>query len=122
MLHARLQILHVRRGECVLIQTVHRRVDLLHGPTEIGHKRAAFAREIVNAGLSHAADVGVWRQKSLRLPRRHDHVYEAIAEQPGTSDGEFATFRTLNVLMNLQRYFHTLAFANHSRPTRDFSK
>src|SRR6266516_1811180 len=99
MLHARLQILHVRRGECVLIQTVHRRVDLLHGHTEIGHKRAAFAREIVNAGLSHAADVGVWRQKSLRLPRRHDHVYEAIAEQPGTSDGEFATFRNLNVLI-----------------------
>src|SRR5437899_12632537 len=80
MLHARLQILHVRSGECVLIQAVHSRVDLLHSPAEIGHQRAAFACEIVNAGFSRAADVRVWRSKSFRLPSRHYHVYEAIAE------------------------------------------
>src|SRR5438094_9758289 len=101
MLHARLQILHVRRGECVLIQAVHSRVDLWHSPAEIGHKRAAFACEIVNAGFSRAADVGVWREKSLPLPGRHQQVYEGITEQTGTSDCEFASFRNLNVIINL---------------------
>src|SRR5207247_8223537 len=110
-----------RRGECVLIQTVHSCVDLLHSPAEIAHKRAAFACQVVNAGLSRATAMSIRRQKSLWLAGRHHHGYEAIAEQTGTSDDEFATFRNLNVLINLQRYIHTLAFANHSRTTRDFS-
>src|SRR5205823_1249882 len=107
--------------ERVLIQAVHRRVDLLHGPAKVGHKRAAFPRKIVNASLTRTADVGVWRQESLRLPRRHRHVYEPIAKQTGTSDGKFTSFRNLNVIINLQRYIHALAFTNHSRTARDFS-
>src|SRR5213593_4045240 len=101
MFHARLQIVHVRRRERVLIQSVHSRVDLLHGPAEIVHERAAFTREVVNTRFSRAADVGVWRQKSLWLPRWHHHVYEAIAKQTGTSDGELASFRKPNVIINL---------------------
>src|SRR5438445_9579576 len=101
MFHARLQILHVHRRERVLIQSVHSRVDLLHGPAEIVYERAAFTREVVNTALARAADVGVWRQKSLRLPGRHHHLYEPIAKQTGTSNGEFASFRKLNVIINL---------------------
>jgi hypothetical protein len=101
MLHARLQIFHVRGRECVLIQAVYSRVDLLHGPAEIAHKRAAFARQVVNSSFSGTANVGVWSQKSLWLPGWHHHAYEAIAEQTGASDGEFASFGNLNVIINL---------------------
>src|SRR6266496_2886513 len=101
MFHARLQILHVCRRERVLIQSVHSRVDLLHGPAEIVHERAAFTREVVNTALARAADVGVRRQKSLRLPRWHHHVYEAIAEQTATSDDELAFSRQLTVPITL---------------------
>src|SRR5437879_974837 len=114
MLHARLQVLHVLRRKSLLIQLLHSRADIIY-------ERAAFAREIVNTRFSRAADVGVWRQKSLRLPGRHHHLYEPIAKQTGTSNGEFASFRKLNVIINLQRYIYTLALANHSRATSDLS-
>src|SRR5207249_11036144 len=33
----------------------------------------------------------------------------------------FASFRDLNVIINLQRHIHALAFANHSWTARDFT-
>ena len=93
----------------------------MHCPAKIAYERTAFTREVVDASFTRAVDVGIWRQESLWLAGRHRHVYEPIAEQPGTSDGEFASFRDLNVIVNLQRYIHALAFAHHSRTTRDFS-
>ena len=87
---------------------------------EVAYQRAAFAGKIVNAGFAGAADVGVWRQKSFRLPGRHRHVNEPVAEQTRTSHGEFAPRRNLNVIINLQWHIHALAFADHSRAARDF--
>src|SRR5207249_1002096 len=114
MLHACLQILHVLGGKSFLIQ-------LLHCPSKVTQESTTLSRDVVNAGFSSAADVGIWLEKSLRLTWRHHYVYEAIAQQAGTSDGEFARFRNFDVIINLQRYVDPLPFADHSRTTRDFS-
>ena len=63
MFHARLQVFHVRRGKRVLIQTVHSRVDLLHGAAEVVYQRTALACEVVDAGFACASDVGIWRAR-----------------------------------------------------------
>src|SRR5436190_3462909 len=121
MRHTRLQIFHVRRRKCVLTQPRCSYVDLLHSPTELFHERSAFAREVVDASFTRTADICVPREIRLWLPGRHRYIYEPIAKQTGTSDGKFRPFGDLNVIINLQRYVHALAFANHSRTTRDFS-
>src|SRR5436309_12382037 len=112
MFHARLQILHVRRRERVLIPSVHGRVDLLHGPTQIVHQRASLTREIVDAALPRATDICIWWQISLRLLGGHYYIYKPIAEQTRTSDSGFGSFRDLNVIINFQRDSHATAFAN----------
>src|SRR5882724_4304200 len=121
MFHGGLQIFHVLGRESILIQSRRDHVDLLDRPAQIGHECAAFPCKIVNASFTRTTDVGIWRQKSLRLTGRHRHVYESVAKQTGTSDSEFTSFRDLNVIINLQRYIHALAFANHSWTARDFS-
>src|SRR6266571_7461260 len=101
MLHTGFEIFHVGWGKRLGVQTRGSRVELLHRSAKIVHQRTAFACEIGNASFSRAADMRVWRQKSLRLPGRHHYVYEPIAQQTGTSDAKFAPFRNLNVIINL---------------------
>ena len=73
MLHTRLQVLHVLGGKSFLIQ-------LLHCPSKVAQESTTLSRDVVNAGFSSAADVGIWREKSLSLSGRHHYVYEAIAQ------------------------------------------
>src|SRR5439155_16238607 len=103
------------------IQAVHSRVDLLDRPAEIVHESAAFARQIVDAGLARTADIRVRRQIRLRLPRRHRYIYEPIAKQTRTSDCEFGAFRDLNVIINFHRHSHATAFPNQPWSVRDLS-
>src|SRR5918996_2633965 len=110
MLHARFQIFHVRGGKRVLVQAIHSRVDLLHGPAELAHQRPALAGEIVNASLARTADRSVRRKIRLRLPGRHRYIYEPIAEQTGTSDRELGPLRDLNVIINFQWHSYATAF------------
>jgi hypothetical protein len=73
MLHAGLQVLHVLGGKSFLIQ-------FLHCSSKIAQKSTPLSRDVVNTGFSSAADVGIWREKSLGLPGGHYHVYKAIAQ------------------------------------------
>src|SRR5438876_691607 len=122
MFHACLQILLVFGRELVLIQPRHGSVDLLHSAAEIVHERAAFAGEIVNAGLACTIDIGIRRQISFWQPGRYRYIYEPIAKQTGTSHREFGSFRDLNVIISLQRYNHATTFANQPRTACDLSK
>src|SRR5207247_9481963 len=113
MFYACLQMLHVLGRERVLIQPRHGGVDLLHSAAEIVHERAAFAGEIVNAGLACTIDIGIRRQISFWQPGRYRYIYEPIAKQTGTSHREFGTFRDLTLIITFTRYNHAATFTNH---------
>ena len=47
---------HVGLRKCLLIQARDRRVDILHRAAQILDQRAAFPREIVEAGFARPVD------------------------------------------------------------------
>src|SRR5437016_11175060 len=116
MRDARLEVLGACFGKHILIQPRDGSVDLLDNAAQVAHQRAAFASEIVNAGIARAVEVSVWLQKGFRRAGRHRDTDKAIAEQAGTADREFASLRNFHVIINLERNRDTVAFANETRP------
>src|SRR5439155_7327773 len=58
------------------------------------------------------------RDELFWLVRRHGHVDESVAEETGTADRDFAALGDFDVVVNLQRHLHAVAFAHHPRTAR----